>query len=279
MQKRLLTIQDFSCLGRCSLTVAQPTISACGIECVAIPTAILSNHTQYKSWTFTDLSNDILPIVNKWDGYNNHFNMIYTGYLTDDQIDQVKILINKLKANDTLVYVDPAMADNGKLYTGFEVKHVEKMKDLCSLADYIKPNVTEACLMCGVEYKSDINPISYYENLINILSKLGAKNIILTGAKVHPGKIGILIKEYKKEGTSYIEYDYIDAYLHGTGDLFSSAVASLLTLGYKLKEAIDLSHKYVIKSIEYTINDKVDGMLYGPEFEKAIPYLVGLISH
>ena len=279
MQKRLLTIQDFSCLGRCSLTVAQPTISACGIECVAIPTAILSNHTQYESWTFTDLSEDLLNIVNKWDNYNNKFDAIYTGYLTTSQIDIVKSIIYKLKENKTIIYVDPAMADNGKLYTGFTLEHVKKMNELCSLADYIKPNVTEACLMTDTVYPTEPKEMSFYEELVKKLAKLGSKNIILTGVKLHKNKIGILTFESEKEEISYIEYDYIDAYLHGTGDLFSSALVSLITLGYSLKDALDIAHKYVVKSISYTMEDKLDGLLYGPEFEKAIPFLVGLLQN
>ena len=277
MQKRLLTIQDYSCLGRCSLTVALPTISACGIECVGIPTSILSNHTQYKSWTFDDLSNSLLPIVNKWDGYNNHFDMIYTGYLSTSQVDIVKEIISKLKRKDTLIYVDPAMADNGKLYTGFGLDHVEKMKELLRYADFIKPNVTEACLLTGSEYHSEEMPKAYYIDLVNKLVSLGAKNVILTGIK-NKNKIGIMLFEKEKEEISYLEFDYVDAYLHGTGDLFSSAVTSMLTLGKSLKESLEIAHKYVIKSIEYTMEDKLDGMLYGPEFEKAIPYLVGLIK-
>ena len=278
MQKRLLTIQDYSCLGRCSLTVAQPTISACGIECVGIPTAILSNHTQYESWTFTDLSKDLLPIVDKWEKYNHHFDAIYTGYLTTEQIDIVKTIINKLKEKGTLVYIDPAMADNGKLYTGFTSKHVEKMKELCALADYIKPNVTEACLMTNIPYPNEVKDMEFYEELLKKVSVIGAKNIILTGVKLHPNKIGILTYEKEKDATSYMEFDYIDEYLHGTGDLFSSALISLLTLGKSLNQAIATAHQYVVKAIEYTIQDNVNGLLYGPEFEKAIPYLVGLIK-
>ncbi len=278
MQKRLLTIQDYSCLGRCSLTVAQPTISACGIECVAIPTAILSNHTQYESWTFRDLSEDLLSIVEKWNKYNHHFDAIYTGYLTTKQVDIVKEIINKLKEKNTLVYIDPAMADNGKLYPGFTLEHVSKMKELCALGDYIKPNVTEACLMNNVDYPTEVKPLSFYKDLVMKLHDNGAKNVILTGIKINPNKIGVMTYISENKRVSYREFDYIDAYLHGTGDLYSSALISLITLGYELNEAIDKAHEFVVRAIKHTIEDKVDGLLYGPEFEKALPYLVGLIK-
>lgn len=278
MQKRLLTIQDFSCLGRCSLTVAQPTISACGIECVAIPTAILSNHTQYESWTFRDLSDDIENIVLKWTNYNHSFDMIYTGYLTDAQIEQVIKVIKSLKNDNTLVYVDPAMADNGVLYKGFTEEHIFKMIELAKIANYVKPNVTEACLMTGEEYKHGINPLSYYENLVLKMAKLGFKNIILTGCVTKENSISILVKEENNLEIKIFDFKYIDAYLHGTGDLFSACLSSLITKGYRIEESIEIAHKYVVKSIEYTLNDGIDGLLYGPEFEKAIPYLVSLMN-
>lgn len=276
MQKRILTIQDYSCLGRCSLTVAQPTISACGIECVGIPTAILSNHTQYESWTFTDLTSDIAPIVSKWQKYNNHFNTIYTGYLSTAQVDIVKGIIKDLKKDDTLVFIDPAMADNGSLYKGFGPEHIEKMKELCLLGDFVKPNVTEACLLSGTPYPSEIQPLEFYTELGKKLCTSGIKCVILTGIIRENNKLGILVST--KDKYEYLEFDYVKAYLHGTGDLFSSALASLLTLGYEVKDAIEIAHKYVVKSISYTIEDNLDGLLYGPEFEKAIPYLTGLIS-
>lgn len=277
MQKRLLTIQDFSCLGRCSLTVAQPTISACGIECVAIPTAVLSNHTQYKSWTFLDLTNELSPIVKKWEDYNHHFEMISTGYLSTAQIDIVIDIINHLKEKDTKIYIDPAMADNGKLYPGFGPEHVTKMVELCRQGDYVKPNVTEACLMCHIDYPTKPVGFEFYLHLAHQLRELGMKNIILTGIKLHAGKIGVLLLEESKKEPTFVEYDLVDAYLHGTGDLFSAAVASMLTLGKSLEKAVEIGHEYVVKSIRYTIDDGVDGLLYGPEFERAIPDLIKMI--
>ena len=279
MQKRILTIQDYSCVGRCSLTVALPTISACGIECVGIPTAVLSNHTKFKSWTFLDLTEELEKIVGKWEDYDHSFNAIYTGYLSTSQIPIVKGIIEKLKEDKTLVFIDPAMADNGVLYAGFKPEHVNEMKTLFSVADFVKPNVTEACLMTGETYPGNkLCPMSFYEKLVFDLRKTGAKNIVLTGLKVNPGKIGILVLEEGKEATSYIEFDYLDVYFHGTGDLFSSALISLLTLGKSIQESCVIAHKYVVDSMQATLDDKRDGELYGPSFEKAIPYLLEAIK-
>ena len=276
MQKRILTIQDYSCLGRCSLTVALPTISAYGIECVGIPTAVLSNHTQFESWTFSDLTNDLNPIVKKWEKYNNHFDTIYTGYLSTNQVDIVKDIIKGLKKDNTLVFIDPAMADNGKLYPGFASNHVTKMKELCLLGDIVKPNVTEACLLADIDYPTEDKPLSFYLELCNKLVTSGMKCIILTGIKCQDNKLGILT--YSKDKYDFVSYDYVNTSLHGTGDLFSSALASGLTLGFDLNKSIDVAHKYVVKAIEATQRDGLDGILYGPEFEKAIPYLVGLLA-
>ena len=274
MQKRLLTIQDYSCLGRCSLTVALPTISACGIECVGLPTAILSNHTQYESWTFKDLTDDLKEIISKWRRYNHTFDCIYTGYLATSQIGIVKDIISLLRTKNTIIYVDPAMADNGELYKGFGKDHVSKMAQLFKLADYVKPNVTEACLLTNTPYPTELMPLSFYEKLIKDVKALGPKNVVLTGIKLEKGKIGVLILEDKKEESSYMEFDYLKAYFHGTGDLFSSALSSMLTLGKEMKESIEIAHNYVVESMKAALDDKLDGMLYGPSFEKAIPLLI-----
>ena len=275
-QKRILTIQDYSCLGRCSLTVAQPTISACGIECVGIPTAILSNHTQFESWTFVDLTDELEKTVKKWEKYNHSFDCIYTGYLSTSQIPIVKGIINKLKDDNTLIFIDPAMADNGKLYTGFTPEHVTKMKELFNGADFVKPNVTEACLLTDTMYDPKSRDINYYYELANKLLKLGAKNVILTGPRISDDKIAVVISN--KDGNRVMEFNYLDVSFHGTGDLFSSCLCSLLTLGFNIDRAITLAHYYVVNAIKATIDDGLDGLLYGPEFEKAIPILLEEIN-
>ena len=148
---KVLTIQDLSCYGQCSLTVALPIISACGLETAVIPTAVLSTHTAFKAgWTFRDLTDDIAPISDHWVKEALKFDCIYTGYLgSPRQVDLILSIIDRHLANDGAVIVDPAMADGGKLYAGFAEDFPSHMARLCAAADIILPNITEACLMTG----------------------------------------------------------------------------------------------------------------------------------
>ena len=154
--KRIVTIQDISCLGKCSLTVALPIISAMGIETAVIPTAVLSTHTQFKGFTFRDLTNDIPEIAKHWKKENFNFNAIYTGYLGSiEQINMLKNFFEEFKTDNNFIFVDPVMGDNGKLYSGFDEKFALEMKELCENADIVVPNITEACYMLQREYKEE----------------------------------------------------------------------------------------------------------------------------
>ena len=276
MEKRILTIQDFSCMGRCSLTVAIPTISACGVEAVSIPTAVLSNHTAFKSWTYLDLTDQMLPIVDKWQDYRHHFGMIYTGYLSNDQIPTVQEIFRKLKAEDTLIFVDPAMADNGHLYAGFDEKHVEGMKALMADADFIKPNLTEACLLTGLAYPgSEVGVcLNFYRRAMENLAALGPKNVILTGQNLTQDKVADLWYNRDSKALTIYETATHPGRYHGTGDLFASAFAGCIVRGLGIEQAIHIAHDYVHEAIGYTVRNKLDGITYGPDFESALPFLM-----
>ena len=153
--KKVLTIQDISCVGQCSLTVALPIISACGIETCVLPSAVLSTHTTgFTGYTFRDLTEDMLPIKDHWVKEGITFDAIYTGYLgTTQQIGYVEVFFRDVAGDGCVKIVDPAMADNGKLYPGFDMAYVEAMKGLCAKAVYILPNITEACFLTGMEYR------------------------------------------------------------------------------------------------------------------------------
>ena len=151
-QKRVLTIQDYSCLGRCSLTVALPTISSAGIECVGLPTSVLSNHTVFPSWTWIDTLPSLMEAPDKWEGYDSGFDAIYTGYLATEQVPMALEFIKRFRKENTLVFVDPAFADAGKLYAGFTAEHVKALRLLMKEADLAKPNITEACLLTDTPY-------------------------------------------------------------------------------------------------------------------------------
>ena len=227
---RILTVQDISCVGQCSLTVALPVISACGVEACPIPSAVLSTHTAgFKGFTFRDLTDDIPLINDHWKRENIKFDALYTGYLgSAKQISYViELMESALKAGGISV-IDPAMADNGKLYLGFDMPYVEEIKKLCAKADYLLPNITEACLLTGIEYKTEYDR-AYIDSLLDALSSLGCKNIVLTGVSYAKDATGVVIfenGEYHGEGTFYddgeVLYDgeFADGLPHGEGTLY-----------------------------------------------------------
>ena len=189
--KKILTIQDISCVGQCSLTVALPIISSMGIECAILPSAVLSTHTGgFSGYTFRDLTEDLPLISNHWQKEKISFDGIYTGYIGSTKlIEYIKNIIDAFKTDNQLVVVDPAMADHGKLYYGFDEAFVDEMKTLCAKADYIVPNITEACFLTGTPYfekytKADI------ESLLIKLSNLGPKYVVLTGISFEEGLLG-----------------------------------------------------------------------------------------
>ena len=193
---KILTIQDISCMGQCSLTVALPIISACGIETCVLPSAVLSTHTAgFSGYTFRDLTEDMPAIKDHWVKENIKFDAIYTGYLgSTKQIDYVADIFNANGAENCVKIVDPAMADNGKLYPGFNAEFVTAMKELCGKADYIIPNITEAAFLTDMDFRTEYDR-EYIDALLEKLSALGCKNIILSGVSYQEGKTGIVVYE------------------------------------------------------------------------------------
>jgi pyridoxine kinase len=194
--KKILTIQDISCVGQCSLTVALPIISACGVETCVLPSAALSTHTGgFTGYTFRDLTDDMPAIRKHWMTQGISFDAIYTGYLgSTKQIDYVADIFESVAKEDAVKIVDPAMADNGKLYYGFDMEFVEAMKGLCAKADYVLPNITEACFLTGVEYKTEYDR-EYVDTLLKALTDIGCKNIVFTGISYREGYTGVVVFE------------------------------------------------------------------------------------
>ncbi len=269
-QKRVLSIQDYSCLGRCSLTVALPTISAAGIEAVGLPTSVLSNHTVFPSWTWTDTLPSLLQAPKKWEGYNIAFDAVYTGYLATSQVPMALEFIHRYRNDQNIVFVDPAFGDAGKLYPGFTLEHIQAMRLLLKEANLAKPNLTEACFLTDTPYPESCPNEAFLTDLIHKVADLGPKKIVLSGIKKGE-EIGCLVYEEGKL-TSFFEPARKSA--HGTGDLFSSALLSSYLLGHSLLESAHLAALYVAKSLSYNEEDQVDGQIYGPEFEKALPFFM-----
>ena len=272
--KRIVTVQDISCVGKCSLTVALPIISAMGTETAIIPTAVLSTHTMFKNFTFKDLADQIEPIAEHWKSEKLTFDALYTGYLGSfEQIDLMKKFFDDFGKN-SLKFVDPAMGDNGILYPAFDEKFAKHMATLCAKADIIDPNLTEASFMLGTEYKEDGEyDEQYIKEVLKKLTALGAKIAILTGVSLSPDKIGAM--GYDSEKDEYFSYfnDKIGAKYHGTGDVFSSSLLGAIMRDKSLEKSIEIAADFTRKSIEITEADE-NKCWYGVNFEQAIPYLI-----
>jgi len=276
--KRIITVQDISCVGKCSLTVALPIISAMGVEACVLPTAVLSTHTAFKGFTFRDLTDDITPVCQHWKDQKLHFNAIYTGYLGSiHQIDLMLQLIQDFGGKDTLAIVDPCMADNGNLYSGFSQDFVETMKKLCAKADVIVPNLTEACLLLGIPYQASGYNKEFIENMLIDLSATGAGKVVLKGVDFNNGKIGIASYDSVTKQTNWYFHEKLGTGFHGTGDIFASVLTGALVQGKSLEESYKLAANFVLEAIKNTLSHK-DYNWYGVDFESALPHLIATIG-
>jgi len=273
--KKILTVQDISCVGQCSLTVALPILSACGIETCILPSAVLSTHTAgFKGYTFRDLTDDMPDICAHWVKEGISFDAIYTGYLgSTKQIEYVADIFDKLCRNDGVKVVDPAMADNGKLYPGFDTEFVQAMKGLCAKADYVVPNITEACFLTDTEYKEKYDR-EYVDLLLDKLQALGCSNVIFTGISYEEGKTGVVVLEGGKY--SYYEHEKLSNSCHGTGDIYASAFVGAFARGKSAYDAAQIAADYTVECIKETA--KLDNHWYGAAFEPALPRLMELLK-
>ena len=274
-QRRLLAIHDISGFGKCSLTVALPIISACGVECSVMPTAVLSTHTGgFTGFTYRDLTEDMLPISEHWKSLNLNFDSIYTGFLGSfEQLNIVSNIFDKFKTENNIILVDPVMADYGKLYSIFPPEFVDGMANLCKKADIIVPNLTEATLMLHQEYKDGPYDKNYIEDILKKLADFGPKKIVLTGVFFDMQNLGVAT--YDKE-TKQIDYAFakrIEGLYHGTGDVFGSSLIGSLLNGYKLNDAAQIAVDFTAASIEKTALAKTD-IRFGVNFEQTIPELI-----
>lgn len=271
--KRILTVQDISCFGKCSLTVALPVISAMGVETVILPTAVLSTHTMFQGFTVKDLSDQIGPVTEHWKKEGFTFDAIYTGYLgTEEQIGQMEQLFDDFRTENTLIFVDPVMADNGKLYPAFDMNYARKNAELCGRADIIVPNITEAAFMTGMEYRTEYDE-SYIKEMLDRLADLGTKTVVLTGVSLSEGKTGVMGLNTQTGEHFLYQNDKVDASYHGTGDIFSSVCIGALMNDLSLPEAMKLAADYTAHTIRVTLENP-EKPWYGVDFEATVPELV-----
>ena len=266
---RILAINDISCVGKCSLAATLPIISACGVECNILPTALLSTHTGgFKGYTFRDLTEEIRDILNHWESLGLQFDYIYSGYLGSiAQIEMVADIKRRfLKEGGTFI-VDPVMGDNGKLYAGFTEEYVGKMRSLCAQADYILPNETEACYLSGVPYPltKDTAPIA--------LQKLTAlcKKAMITGV-ANENQISVYYVDETGALATHSN-ENVEGFFCGAGDVFASAFVGCLAKGKTQAEAIALSSDFAAAAIRRSAIEVPDRR-YGLNFEAEIfPFL------
>ena len=269
--KRVLTVQDISCFGQCSLTVALPILSACGVETCILPSAVLSTHTAgFKGFTFRDLTDDMPKILDHWLSEGISFDCIYTGYLGSiTQIEYVKRMQKEFLPKGAKLIVDPAMGDNGKLYSIFDQAYADEMAKLCAIADVIVPNITEACFMTGLCYKEKYDE-AYVDEVLKALAKMGAKTVVLTGVSYNSDTTGVVVYENGKK--QYYVHAKFEKGCHGTGDVYSSAFVGAFLRGKTLYESAKIAADYTYKCIENTYGDK--SHWYGVKFETALDFLI-----
>lgn len=269
--KRVLTIQDISCVGQCSLTVALPILSACGLETAILPSAVLSTHTGgFKGYTFRDLTDDMPKIKDHWVNEGITFDAITTGYLGSvKQISIIKDIFKDTSKENTLKFVDPAMADNGVLYTGFNEEFVEAMLSLCTEADYVFPNITEACLLTKTEYKTEYDQ-AYIEMLLDKLTQSGCSNIVLTGVSYTNDTTGVVV--YENGQYAYYDHQKISKGSHGTGDIYASSFVGAFMRGKTAFESAKIAADYTVECIKETA--KHENHWYGAAFEPVLSRLI-----
>lgn len=270
--KRIMTIQDVSCVGRCSLTVALPIISAAGVEAAVLPTAVLSTHTAFPSFTFCDLTDEIEKISNEYKKQQIGFDAIYTGYLgSHRQLSLVSDFIDAHRG-DGFVLIDPAMADNGRLYHGFTPEFARAMAKLSGKADLVLPNLTEAAFMLGIPYTEDYDE-SYVRDILKRLTGLGAARAALTGISFETGKIGAYSYDSITDEYFYYCNDKVPVAFHGTGDVFASATLGAIMRGHTAESALSVAVDFTLECIRLTMADP-DRRFYGVNFEEALPYYI-----
>ena len=274
IQKRVLTVEDISCFGKCSTTVALPILSAMGHETVILPTAVLSTHTGgFTGYTVRDLTDDIQPISEHWKKTGIGFDCIYTGYLCKGrQVSLVSDLIDRVSDENTLLVVDPAMADNGKFYWGFDSDHAADMMRLCKKSAVATPNVTEACFMLGEEFPENGYDRAYVDALILRLVSAGCRSVVLTSVNCD-GKYGIVGYDADRKAIFSYFHEKIDAPIHGTGDVFTSVMVGHVLSGKPLEEAARLAADYVRETVRVTY-PYLSEHPYGLLFEKTLGRLI-----
>ncbi|MBR0271721.1 MAG: pyridoxamine kinase [Methanobrevibacter sp.] len=275
--KKILTIQDISCYGQCSITVALPILSAFGIETAILPSAVLSTHTSgFTDFTVRDLTEDLPEIRKHWEKEEIYFDAIYTGFIASaEQMDYIKDIIDSRLKPDGLVFVDPAMADQGEFYNGFDQEFADKMGALCKLGDYILPNTTEACYILHKPWKENFTREEMLE-MADELSQFTKRHVILKGDTNEENKMGMIVLDKQDSSVDIVYNDKVNYISHGTGDVFASSFVGSIISGKSPSQSAKIAGELTKKAIEKTVGDKTH--TYGVKFEQVIPEIYGLLD-
>lgn len=266
--KRVLVIEDFSCIGNCSLTSAIPIISAQGHNVVAMPSALLSTQTGgISGFTYLDLASNMIPMYNHWKDLGIKFDCVYVGFLgTMECCENVEIILENEKKEGTHICFDPAMADNGKLYALFNDVYANKIASLCKYADLITPNFTEAKILADLGLELEPNE-SNARMVLNMLKNKGFKNVCLTGVE-RPGEIGVGL--LAKNKITFMYDKKVNAYVHGAGDVFASLLVGKLLNRVSIESSTKAAISFIKDAIDVSIKAKSD-LRFGLNFEKLLP--------
>ncbi len=271
--KRILTVQDISCVGQCSITVALPILSACGFETCVLPSSILSNHTTgFDGYSYRDMAGEMPLIQQQWQRQNIKFSAIYSGYMGSiQQLENLKSIISTCLEDCGWVIVDPAMADGGVLYPGLDDAFAAKVKEIVPYAHWLLPNVTEACLLTDTPYRENYDEVFIIE-LLEKLVLLGCSNVVITGVSYSEGYTGVATYE---DGTyGYYSHRKIEKSVPGTGDVFASVFTGAILKGYDAKKAAGIAADFVVDCLEETV--KHPNHSYGPVFEPVLKKLTDI---
>lgn len=272
---RILAIHDLSGVGKCSLTVALPILSAMGAEVAAMPTAVLSTHTgQIIGYTYRDLTEDMLPMAKHWQSLGLSFQAIYTGWLgSSEQNEIVSTIFDMFESPAMLRLVDPVMGDHGRLYSTYTPDRVQGMAQLCRKADVITPNLTEACFLLGRPYHEGIMSAAEAQALCADLTVLGPQKIVVTGISTSDSTAGSASWDAGSGAFGLHEMPRLPGVWHGTGDIFGSVLLGGLLLGMGLGDAAGLAVSFTQGCIARTYALGTDAR-FGVDFERGLPGLL-----
>lgn len=272
MQKRVLAVHDLSCVGRCSLTVALPILSAAGLHTAVVPTALLSTHTgEFTGYTHMDLSSQLAPITGHLRTLGVHYDAFYSGYLANSaQVDHVLAMIDALCDERTHLFVDPAFGDFGRMYTLMDESIPRQMRRLCARARTIVPNLTEACFLLELPYPQAGADNAFINRVCQGLLAMGPENVVVTDVNLRPGQTGVALLRRGMTRPEHLFQKRYNRLFHGTGDVFASFLLGALMNGQSLERsvqtALDITHLAIVETLR-----SGEPLRYGVQFEKVLP--------